>query len=198
MTRDEFICELEKSLSSLSDEERKSALQYYNELLDDAGPENEKCVIDGFGSPKDVADNIIRENGVNVDTKSETSNLSEKDNSGSKKGDNVKRTRLLLFLVLILTSPLWGGIAMSILGAVFGLIIAVAGVLFAFCVAAVACFFVGIGLLFVYLPAGIIMMGIGLILGSLVVLIVFPVTKAIFMGLKYCFAGIGRAIKTAF
>lgn len=55
MNRSEFMAELRKLLVSVPEEERESALQYYEDYFEDAGPENEGRVIEELGSPEKVA-----------------------------------------------------------------------------------------------------------------------------------------------
>lgn len=58
MNRREFMNELESLLLNVSEEERKEALQYYEDYFDDAGEENENEVIEKLGSPSKVAKSI--------------------------------------------------------------------------------------------------------------------------------------------
>lgn len=58
MNRLEFMSELEKLLSDISENEREEALNYYNDYLDDGGVENEEEVIRSLGSPEEVAATI--------------------------------------------------------------------------------------------------------------------------------------------
>lgn len=55
MERAQFMEQLEKLLSDISDAERQEALDYYESYFDDAGPENEAAVIRELGSPGKVA-----------------------------------------------------------------------------------------------------------------------------------------------
>ncbi|MDD7025864.1 MAG: hypothetical protein PUI46_01990 [Lachnospiraceae bacterium] len=58
MMRQEFMEHLEKLLWDISENERKEALQYYNDYFDDAGAENEEAVLKELGSPVQVARKI--------------------------------------------------------------------------------------------------------------------------------------------
>lgn len=58
MNRLDFMKELERLLSDISESERQEALQYYNDYLNDAGVENEEEVIASLGSPEKVAATI--------------------------------------------------------------------------------------------------------------------------------------------
>lgn len=55
MNRMQFMEQLEKLLSDISEAERLEALDYYNSYFDDAGEENEAAVIRELGSPGKVA-----------------------------------------------------------------------------------------------------------------------------------------------
>lgn len=58
MNRDEFLERLEYLLQDIPEEEKREALDYYRDYLEDAGPENEQKVLEGFGSPEQVASMI--------------------------------------------------------------------------------------------------------------------------------------------
>lgn len=55
MDRAQFMKQLERLLSDISEAERQEALAYYNSYFDEAGPENEASVIRELGSPGKVA-----------------------------------------------------------------------------------------------------------------------------------------------
>lgn len=59
MNRNEYMAALRRALSVLPEEERASALRYYEEYFDDAGPENEQEVISDLGAPEKVAEQIL-------------------------------------------------------------------------------------------------------------------------------------------
>ena len=61
MNRGEFLAELRAQLADFSEEAREDALKFYEEYLDEAGPENEGIVLAELGSPQKVA-RIIRAN----------------------------------------------------------------------------------------------------------------------------------------
>ena len=60
MNRAQFMEQLKKLLSDISEEERQEALDYYESYFDDAGEEQEAEVIRELGSPGKVAA-IIKE-----------------------------------------------------------------------------------------------------------------------------------------
>ncbi len=58
MNRFEFMQALERALYDVSAEEKEAALQYYNDYLDDAGPENEQSILEEWESPSKLAESI--------------------------------------------------------------------------------------------------------------------------------------------
>ena len=58
MNRIEFMTELASLLQDIPVEERKDAMQYYNDYFDDAGEEQEQQVIEELESPAKVAEKI--------------------------------------------------------------------------------------------------------------------------------------------
>ena len=142
MNRSEYIKSLNEFLSNLPDDERAGAISYHEELFDDAGEENEANVIESLGSPREVADTILKESGMLAvsdenfsKTDSSFSNNQNYDNNqsfknqnncvynnqSSEKSSSKAGTVLLMVLIIIFTSGLW----MSIFGVLFGLFICV-------------------------------------------------------------------------
>lgn len=64
MNKQDFISRLSKALAPLPPEERKAAIDYYEEFFTEAGEENEQSLIAEFGSPEELAKSIIEENNV--------------------------------------------------------------------------------------------------------------------------------------
>ncbi len=58
MNRDYFLRELEYLLMDISEEERESALEYYTDYFDEAGPDRESEIAAKLGSPEKVAAEI--------------------------------------------------------------------------------------------------------------------------------------------
>lgn len=55
MTKDSFLKELQALLSDLPEEERKEALNYYENYFADAGKEHEEQVLKELGSPEHIS-----------------------------------------------------------------------------------------------------------------------------------------------
>lgn len=58
MRKEEFLGKLEYLLSSVKEEEREEALEYYRDYFEEAGPEHEEEIAAHFGSPEKVAAEI--------------------------------------------------------------------------------------------------------------------------------------------
>lgn len=55
MNREEFLNRLEYLLQDISEEDKRDALDYYRDYLEEAGPENEQEVLAEFESPERIA-----------------------------------------------------------------------------------------------------------------------------------------------
>lgn len=58
MNRAEFLRRLEQALRGMPEDERRRAMEYYENYFDEAGPENEADVIRTLGAPEKVAADI--------------------------------------------------------------------------------------------------------------------------------------------
>lgn len=61
MTKYDFLGDLNRLLQSLPEEERRQAMQYYEDYFADAGEQNEQNVIEELGTPESVAASILDE-----------------------------------------------------------------------------------------------------------------------------------------
>lgn len=152
MTREEFLRRLNELLSDVTDEERAEAIRFYEEYLDDAGPEQEAQVLAELGSPEKVAA-IIRANvpGSRVQPEPQAAQAQSgpaAPGAGAaaaiplppyarpgavppappRKGMS-DRTILLIILAVVLF-PLWIGLAGTIFGILMGLVGAAFGLFF--------------------------------------------------------------------
>jgi len=55
MRKEEFLRQLEYLLQDIPEMDREEAINYYQDYLDEAGPENEEDVLREFGSPERIA-----------------------------------------------------------------------------------------------------------------------------------------------
>lgn len=123
MNRNEYMAALRRALSALPEEERASALRYYEEYFDDAGPENEQKVISDLGAPEKVAEQILADY-------RELTAVPHPD-AGGASGKPKRRWRgvppWLLIVLVLLAIP----VGLPLLGVLIGVIGAVAGILLA-------------------------------------------------------------------
>ena len=63
-TKETYLAALERELRPMDPQERLEALEYYREYLEEAGPERERQVIEGLGSPKELAAQLMAQSPV--------------------------------------------------------------------------------------------------------------------------------------
>lgn len=140
MNRIEFMTELERLLKEISEEERREAIQYYEDYFADAGLENEQHIIEELESPKKVAQTIkaglrgkeeetseYRETGY-TDTRFEEKEILAKRESGEEskpKKSNSLLKILLIIAIAICTLPVIFPLALAGIALIFA--IAVSG-----------------------------------------------------------------------
>ena len=148
MNRIEFMTELAALLQDVPVEERKEAMQYYNDYFDDAG-EEEKDVVKELGSPAKVAENIKKDLGIQTEISSGgaqntganytgaqdaraqnngTQNVGTQ-NVGTQEHSNHIWKIVLIVLVVIFGLPLLLGIGGGVLGLLAGIIATVFAVI---------------------------------------------------------------------
>lgn len=148
MNRIEFMTELAALLQDVPVEERKEAMQYYNDYFDDAG-EEEKDVVKELGSPAKVAENIKKDLGIQTEISSGgaqntganhtgaqdaraqdngTQNVGTQ-NVGTQEQSNHIWKIVLIVLVVIFGLPLLLGIGGGVLGLLAGIIATVFSVI---------------------------------------------------------------------
>jgi Predicted membrane protein len=132
MNRDDYIEILSDRLKGLPQNEIDEAIRYVQEYFDEAGEENFHQAMDELGSPYRFANQIK----ADVVTKREYSRSNHK-NVGEKKSNS---STLWIILLGILSLPL----SLPLVATVFGLLMALFGILFAFLVSGGALLFAGI------------------------------------------------------
>ena len=188
MNRIEFMKQLESLLQNVSQTEREEALQYYNDYFDDAGPENEKEVIEALGNPARVAENIKRDLMGNGEVKAKasdralveygkaqntTQSKSQEENKSGKTGLPTWAI-VLLVILLVFASPALLGAGVGVLGVLVGVLVSWFCIIFGFGVAAIVLFIVmfalivlGIVCIFIDPLVGVSLVGGGLLCGGI-------------------------------
>ena len=132
MNRNEYMAALRRALAGLPEEERASALRYYEEYFDDAGPENERKAIDGLGAPEQVAAQIL------ADYRELTAVPLQGRDAGSAAAKPRRRWRgispWLLIVLVLLAIPVGVPLLLGAAATVLGLLVAATAVVFAFAV----------------------------------------------------------------
>ena len=190
MNRQEFMRRLEQLLEGIPEEEKREAIAYYTSYFEDAGEENEEKIIRELESPEKVAATIRADfPGCNNSETASSGNQQNYNGASQSMGqqnyngtiqreDNTTRN-ILLIILLVLTSPIWGGILVAIGGTLAGIIgglfgIAVGCVIGGIAVAGVAITILVTGVIslgFISMAAGLLMLAIGLCAAGLLVLV---------------------------
>lgn len=174
MNKKEFLKQLEQLLLDIPESERREAVEYYENYFEDAGPEMEQKIIEELGSPQEVAASIKK------NLFGEEEDFVKRENPGRpyQTQENKTTRNLLITVIVILTFPIWIGIA----GAAFGLLeggiacifaIAVTGIVLVgvFLVVGIILAVIGIANLFTGFPAGgLVLLAVGMFLLAIAVL----------------------------
>lgn len=210
MNKYDFLSRLRNALSSLPQEERDAAMNYYEEFFSEAGENNEQAVIASLGSPEELAKSIIDENNRDNPAMSGAANTGFSSNgtngSNAASGFTPPPTpaqtasrwtggQIALFVVLaVISSPIWGGLLCAVFSIIIGLFAAVVGIIAALGACAVAFFVSGIIALFRASPIGLLFLGLSLVFVGLFPLVVYPMCRGIVVLSKACIKGIGTLI----
>ena len=132
MNRNEYMAALRRALAGLPEEERASALRYYEEYFDDAGPENERKAIDGLGAPEQVAAQIL------ADYRELTAVPPQGRDADGAAAKPRRRwhgiSPWLLIVLVLLAIPVGVPLLLGAAATVLGLLVAAAAVVFAFAI----------------------------------------------------------------
>lgn len=127
---------------------------------------------------------ILKNNGDKKKSSFCEENFSIPENKGFCEKSRDGKDLLLIILLVILTSPIWIGLAAGLFGILVGIIAAVFALAFVFGAMGIAFFFTGCSILFS--PAfavGILFIGIGLLFAGLVIVAFIPLCVLV---LKLC------------
>lgn len=208
MNRVEFMTELAILLQNIPAEERREAMQYYNDYFDDAGIEKETEIIQELGSPKKIAEEVkagLRNNDDEVheyhdtgysDTRFEkketstgyqfnadqnTENRKEKTFNVSDFFETNKGWKIaLIILAAIVVIPIIVPILSGVVSAVFGILIVAFAIFLALIIASAAVAVSGIALVVAGLMTVISHLATGLVMtGSGIILTVLGVIATV-------------------
>ena len=189
MNRIDFMRRLELLLSDLPENERREAVQYYNDYFNDAGVENEEEVLESLGTPEEVAGSIreglreearekgeFSEKGFKQDgQKQEKKDAGDRYRAeGRKKGMSASAVALIVICCLV-ASPVLIPLAITLI-----VVLAVLGAVF-------------ISLVLVFLLIGVVCIVSGVIafFGSLTELFLAPASAVMGIGMSLIAVGAG-------
>lgn len=189
MNRIDFMRRLELLLSDLPENERREAVQYYNDYFNDAGVENEEEVLESLGTPEEVAGSIreglreearekaeFSEKGFKQDgQKQEKKDAGDRYRTeGRKKGMSASAVALIVICCLV-ASPVLIPLAITLI-----VVLAVLGAVF-------------ISLVLVFLLVGVVCIVSGVIafFGSLTELFLAPASAVMGIGMSLIAVGAG-------
>ena len=137
MNRTEFMRRLAQALCDMPEEERRRALEYYENYFDEAGPENEAEVLRTLGAPEKVAADILRDfaesDSAQTDAKARAHETEQRAADGASRMKDRFQTMdsgqkllvlMLVFVAVICVAP--AGVA--VVGGVGGILVALLSV----------------------------------------------------------------------
>ena len=119
-----------------------------------------------------------------ISTKKEVKAVRQKLNSGQK---------IIAVLLVIFTFPVWGSVIAAAAGIIFGLFIAIAAVMLGFISGGILLFCMGVANIVNVISIGLVLIGVGMILGSIPFLLFLPLTSLwlkLLKGVLLCFAAL--------
>lgn len=170
MDKRTFLKELRRHLEALPFEEREDAVSYYEEYLEEAGPDGEADVIAKLGLPKELAKKILAERQTDSNTHTNTQAPPQASHTPQKQGMSTT-TKVIL---LVVTAPITLPILFGLLGAALGLLGGLIGLVF------------GLGAGAVALLGG----GIFTLISAFGVAIASPPTFILFLGVAFAAVGL--------
>lgn len=193
MTKLEFLEELKKELCGLPSEDIQKSLEFYSELIDDKIEDglSEEDAVSQIGSIEDIAKQILADIPI---TKLVRQKIKPKHRMGA-----------LEIVLLILGSPIWLSLLITLLAVVFSIYVVLWSViisLYAVSSSLVACGVAGVAVLVVFavmgnMPQGLFIFGCALGCIGLAILMFMAsnhitkgllwLSKKIWFGIKRCF-----------
>lgn len=203
MTKQEFLEKLNNLLSDIPKTERENAIQYYREYFEEAGVGEYDNIPKDMETPEVIAQNIRASLDNDVMPEQDYFKKEEQAEQNIQQSRQKMDTSKMILLIILaaFTSPLWGGLLLSVLGvfmgllgALLGIVIAIAAVMVSFLVAGIIVAVVGAVKTVVSPVAGITAMGVGILLfglGLLLLLLVIWIfgvlLPAVFKGIQWMF-----------
>ena len=165
MNRKQFLKELRHGLDALPFEERETAITYYEEYFDEAGPDKERETIESLGTPQEIAAGLRADYAVKLPPKT------------PKEG----AIKVWMVILAIFAAPVAVPLAITVVAVIFSLFVAFASVVFAIGVTAFALLISGVAAIvggiavigtsplttLFFLGSGAVVIGLGILFGYL-------------------------------
>ena len=142
MKKQEFLDGLKKALWALSEDEKKSSLEYYTEMIDDRMEDglSEEDAVAAIGTLDEIVEQIMSESPHAPAVVNKEEKQTAQPEQAKKKG----RVQTWIIVLLILGAPLWiflvGGLGSGVLGiyvSLWAVVIALYATTFALAVGAI-------------------------------------------------------------
>ena len=155
MNKQEFLYELKGKLWALSEEEKKSSLEYYTEMIDDRMEDglSEEEAVAAIGTLDEIVEQIMSES----PHAPAVVNQEEKQTAQPKQAKEKGRVQPWIIVLLILGAPLWislvGGLGSGVLGiyvSLWSVVIALYATTFALAVGAIGLLVAAFSLLWIH------------------------------------------------
>lgn len=195
MNRKQFMEILRSKLANVPESERQEAIEYYEDYLNDAGIQDDDIVPESIGDPESIVENIMQSlKDPDVDFINEEKVVKNPPISRVKaKFSSLSDTEVLLIIIIaILTSPIWGSIVLGAGGTLFGIAAGVVGVFIGFTAAGIgliaggiALVTSGIVLMTSFIAEGLLVTGIGLLFMGIGLMLSMGMIKCIIMFVKW-------------
>jgi len=166
MSRIEFLSELRRRLNGLPQEEIENAVSYYAEYFEDAGPENERRVLDELGSPAHAAAQII---GAYASSGAHWPRASKPRQPRRDNSLKIVGIVLLAIFAAPMAIPIAAAVfslAVALLAVVFSIVVSFGAVALSLVVSGVVVTAVGIPIFIQHPPTGLVVLGAGLIVAA--------------------------------
>lgn len=176
MKKQEFLDELKKALWALSEDEQKSSLEYYAEMIDDRMEDglSEEEAVAAIGTLDEIVEQIMSES----PHAPAVVNKEEKQTVQPKQAKEKGRVQPWIIVLLILGAPLWislvGGLGSGVLGiyvSLWAVVIALYATTFALAVCAIGLLIAAFSLLWIRrFGKGAVLVGGALVCAGLAIL----------------------------
>lgn len=212
MRKEEYLQRLEMLLSDVPAEDRKEAIQFYRDYLEDAGDQVEE-VLQSLGTPEQLAESILNDLENNGGTATIRNEIEVREVAGERTDKDTYKTykrerkaykrgkltfgQWVVFIILLLcAAPVIVPVCGGLLSVLIGLAVAVLAVIFGVGAAGVALVIAAIVVIVVALAkmvlsplsslvmvgGGLLMVGIGLIGMAAAIWVICKLVPAIFVG----------------